>query len=55
MLISMLIERKHSRTINKCLVETRKKVLIWKLCEVELHCAMRTMVTSKEVQFTIRH
>lgn len=48
----MLIERKYSRDINKALIQNRKKVVIWKFTDLELHCAMRSMVSNKEVAFT---
>jgi predicted nucleic acid-binding protein len=50
--LSMLIERRHSREINKTLILNKKKVVIWKLTDLELHCAMKSMVTNKEVEFS---
>jgi len=51
-LMSMLIERENSIEINKALISARKKVIIWRFTDVELHCAMKSMVSNKDVDFT---
>lgn len=51
-LASILFKRRHTDEIMGCLERINKKIIIWKFGEVELNCALRSMMRDPEAKLT---